>query len=52
MPETELETKHKDAYPIIINTDIEMMRGIDYRSRKIGIDLFIAKSFENQREVQ
>ena len=26
------------------------MRGVDYRSRGIRIDLLITKSFENQRE--
>ncbi len=38
------------AYRLVVATQEDSMRGIDYRSPVVGITLIVAKSFENSRE--
>ena len=36
-------------YPLMIVTNEEYMRAIDYRAKEVGICLIVAKSFANKR---
>ena len=45
-----LEKKHDGQFPLLIATEMEFMRAVDYRAPKHGITLVIGKSFDNQRD--
>ena len=46
-----LDQKNNDRYSLMIATIPDpAMRGTDYRSRKVGIELFVMKSFSFRRE--
>ena len=38
------------CYPLLVTSDPDIMRGYDFRSRKVGIVLIIAKSFATMRD--
>ena len=38
------------CYPLVVTSDPEVMRGYDFRSQKVGMILFIAKSFASMRD--
>jgi len=43
---------HGESYVLLIATNAELMRAIDYRSPNLGLALVIAKSFEHPRQAQ
>ena len=47
-----LETKYQGQYRVLVVTQFEFMRAIDYRAPNLGIALVIAKSFSNPRQAQ
>ena len=48
---TELDKRDENAaFRLVVATEEEAMRGIDYRSPQYGITLIVTKSFENARE--
>ena len=44
-----LEQQKDKKYPILLVTDTNLMRAIDYRAPTVGIVLVIAKSFDHSR---
>jgi hypothetical protein len=42
----------EDIFPLIVCTSTFGTRGIDYRSEKIGANIYVAASFSNQRDAQ
>ena len=46
----ELDTKSEGEFRLVVATEDEAMRGINYRAPLNGISLLVAKSFENVRE--
>ena len=47
-----IEQQTDGRYPVMVATDVTYMRAIDYRSRKKGIHLVIARSFEHGRQAE
>ncbi len=47
----ELDTRLEgECFKLVVATENEAMRGVDYRAPRYGITLLVAKSFENIRE--
>ena len=44
-----LEQQRDNKYPLLLVTDTNLMRAIDYRAPNLGIVLVIAKSFDHNR---
>ena len=44
-----LEQQRDNKYPLLLVTDTNLMRAIDYRAPTMGIVLIVAKSFDHNR---
>ena len=44
-----LEQKLDNKYPLLVVTDTNLMRAIDYRASTLGIVLVVAKPFDHSR---